>query len=78
MVECLLERGADPNIACNKGHTPLFSAAYGGCLENVKALLAYGADPSMEVNYMRRRAVDVARQYYYHAIVKLLQVQKIA
>jgi len=48
LVEALLARGVDPNVADRHGRTPLFAAlqlAPGAAVAVVKALLAGGADP---------------------------------
>ncbi|MBP3459115.1 MAG: ankyrin repeat domain-containing protein [Lachnospiraceae bacterium] len=45
VVEWLVERGADVNIAAYAGHTALFSASRGRNCDTVRLLLAHGADP---------------------------------
>lgn len=48
IVQYLLEKGADPNIACNNGRTPLACAAYRNQLNKVKMLVATGkVDPNV-------------------------------
>ena len=45
IVEWLVERGADVNIAAHAGRTALFHAVSGRNCEIVRLLLAHGADP---------------------------------
>lgn len=50
IVECLLKRGADPNIGSNtQGFqtNPLLSAVFKDNVEVLKLLLLYGADPAI-------------------------------
>lgn len=62
IVELLLEKGADPNVADVEGRTPLSEAALWGRLKNVKILLKYGADPLLACvrDGKSLRAVDFA------------------
>ena len=46
VVQLLLERGAEPNIANSCGDTPLLKAAYRGHNDVVQLLLDEGADPN--------------------------------
>jgi ankyrin repeat protein len=43
-VQLLLERGADPNIVCMKGRSPLHIATYGQFPTTIKTLLHFGAN----------------------------------
>ena len=45
ITQHLLAHGADPNIASDKGYTPLMRAAGHGMVDTTKLLLAAGADP---------------------------------
>ena len=45
-IRALLDSGADTNVACSKGDTPLTFAARRGCDAAVDLLLERGADPS--------------------------------
>ncbi|TDZ14505.1 BRCA1-associated RING domain protein 1 [Colletotrichum orbiculare MAFF 240422] len=47
VVRLLLQKGADPNARDTKGSVPLMRAALWGRLENVEALLDYGADKNV-------------------------------
>ena len=58
-VEALLQRGADPNRANDKGQTPLAGAVFKGSTDVVDALLAGGADPRAGVP----SAVDAAAMF---------------
>jgi ankyrin repeat protein len=46
-----LKRGADINAADPRGYTPLMYAANLGLVENVKALLAHGADATLKTRH---------------------------
>ena len=46
-VTYLLEQGADPNIKCNDGRTPLMYAASNDYPEIIRVLLRAGADPKI-------------------------------
>ena len=48
LVSLLLERGADPDAANDKGATPLTQAAYSGKLQTIDQLLAEGASVDAE------------------------------
>jgi ankyrin repeat protein len=50
VVECLLERGADPNSRDNAGLTALHLAAGNGWVECARALLEGGADANARTN----------------------------
>jgi hypothetical protein len=50
-IKEVLKRGADVNSADPRGHTALMYAANLGLVDNVKALLAKGADPSLKTRY---------------------------
>ncbi|MCC6291184.1 MAG: ankyrin repeat domain-containing protein [Bryobacterales bacterium] len=58
-VEALLAVGADPNLACCRGLSPLILAAGYGQESNLRALLAKGASP-MHRGEDGRNALDVA------------------
>ena len=47
IVEMLLERGANPNLARSDGCTPLYMATQEGKKEIVKMLLDAGVDPNI-------------------------------
>ena len=53
MIELLLARGANPNAGDQAGQTPLAKAVFGSYLhdhtEIIRALLSYGADPSLDL-----------------------------
>ncbi|TKA74244.1 hypothetical protein B0A55_05686 [Friedmanniomyces simplex] len=44
MVECLLEKGADPNVTHSIDYTPLSAAVHGGNLSVVETILRNGGD----------------------------------
>lgn len=64
MVRLLLDFGANPNTRTVDGRTPLMEAALWGRLDNVRHLISYGADMSVQCmrNGKRLRAVDFARE----------------
>ncbi len=45
-MEIFLEAGADPDVQCINGFTPLIGAAWNGFEYQVKLLLRFGADPN--------------------------------
>ncbi len=47
LTRLLLDHGADPNVASNRGYTPLMRAAGHGNEEVVRLLLSSGADPRL-------------------------------
>jgi len=59
-VRLLLEKGADVNAASPNGSTPLMMAAQYGSEDNVKLLLAGGADPTRRIQ-RELKASDFAR-----------------
>lgn len=71
----LLERGADPNSTDTRGYTALMYAARLGLLENVRLLVAYGADPSRlqgDGGVRSMTALDMARVNRHEAVITFL------
>jgi hypothetical protein len=64
-VAALLERGADPDRANDRGQTPLAGAVFKGEPEVIDALLDGGADPAAGTP----SAVDTARMFGQDALV---------
>jgi ankyrin repeat protein len=64
-VAALLERGADPDRANDRGQTPLAGAIFKGEDEVIEALLIAGADPTAGTP----SAVDTARMFGQEALV---------
>ena len=58
-LKILLDAGANPNLANDKGITPLMLAAVAGYLEGVKALLKAGAD-AQALNHHHNTALHYA------------------
>ena len=50
LVRALLEGGADPNIARQSNHYPLFIAIKRDQVEFVRMLLEHGADPTIKLH----------------------------
>jgi ankyrin repeat protein len=65
-VRRLLQHGADPDPAGQRGWTPLMLAALDASVPNVRELLAAGASPTRQ-NADESTAVDVARRTYVRA-----------
>ena len=60
MVSLLLENGASANIKDNDGNTPLHIAVLFHCMENIKEIIKYNADITIE-NKDGVTAIDFAR-----------------
>lgn len=45
IIQIMIGRGADPNVASSEGYTPLMNTARRGDLDSVKTLLSAGANP---------------------------------
>jgi ankyrin repeat protein len=68
-VRALLARGADPDLANDRGQTPLAGAVFKKEREVVKALLEAGADPYAG----RPSAIETARMFGDPEIIDLLE-----
>ncbi|MDX1958897.1 MAG: ankyrin repeat domain-containing protein [Leptospiraceae bacterium] len=64
-----LEQGADPNMKY-KGWTPLMLSAYYGHVENIKVLLKYNADKSIELQGFK--PIDFANANNHKGVIELL------
>lgn len=62
LVEFLLEKGADPNIASELGYTPLMRAAGIGNIDVVKLLIKYKADLTKVDNYGQTAYIIALKQ----------------
>jgi ankyrin repeat protein len=67
----LLARGADPNLANDKGQTPLAGAVFKNEIEVVRALVDGGADPNAGLP----SAVDTARMFGKSDLLDLFGAQ---
>ena len=57
----LLKYGADPNIMCDEGDTPLiFSSKYSGGYQYIPMLLQAGANPTLK-NNQDKTAIDMCK-----------------
>ncbi len=70
-VKILLSSGCSPNVYTDTGLTPLMNAAWFGCHDAVKLLLANKADTSVKDN-MGRTARDLALAKKRTEILRLL------
>lgn len=75
IVRLLLASGADPNARSASGGTPLHTVAFTGDRAGVDALLAHGADASIE-NAKGETAADVARQRGNAEIATILATRR--
>lgn len=71
VVEVLLSRGADHNLADLEGYTALMFAAWRGYAASVKCLLTAGADPNA-TDFEGRTAFDHAKAEGKLAVVEIL------
>ena len=73
VVRLLLERGADPNIACDEEDywIPLHHVAYEGDKDLVKLLMEHGADPHQK-NKDGYTALDAARDGEHCGIIHMI------
>ncbi len=71
LVKYLVEQGAEINNANNNGDTPLMDAAYLGKINNLRFLLASGADTSLK-NKNSKTALDIARDKNHKEAIGLL------
>ena len=71
-VELLLSKGADTNIVCLEGLSPLHVATYGQFPSTIKALLAHGANIHLRENKHCHTAVQMASQQDSVEVVRIL------
>jgi len=70
-VDLLLEAGAEADVVTPSGHTPLMLAAWFGCPEAAKTLLAHGADKLL-IDSQGRTAEDIANERGHPDVARLL------
>lgn len=70
-IEERIREGADVNEAQEQS-TPLHIAAANGATENVRVLLAHGADPNA-TDALGKPPVQIAHEYGHAEIVQILQ-----
>lgn len=71
-LKILFNSGANVKAKKKDGKTPLHSACYNNALHAAKALFECGADIQAE-DEMGQTPLDIAREYNYHDIVKLIE-----
>lgn len=71
MVKLLLQKGSAVDGRDAGGNTALSWAAFNGCVESVRALLAAGAQVNI-ANYLHKTAVELAIRSLHPEIVKIL------
>lgn len=70
-VQALLDRGADPDRANDRGQTPLAGAVFKGEQDVITALVKAGADPSAGAP----SAIDTARVFGKQELLALFGAQ---
>lgn len=70
-VNLLLQAGAAINVVTPNGHSPLMQAAWFGCPDAVKVLLAHGADKKL-VDSQGRTAENISNARRHSDIVRML------
>jgi len=71
----MLENGANPNVQCRFGWTPLMYACTHGCLSSVRLLLAHGANVCLR-NKAGNIAIDLAEHNNHYDIVVVMNEHK--
>ncbi|XP_077284569.1 uncharacterized protein LOC143910082 [Arctopsyche grandis] len=71
VVEALLKKGADPNVADLRLQTPLHVAAENGRIEALKVLIAHGGNVKA-VDSNGRTCLDFAREFHQAEIIHFL------
>jgi len=70
-VDLLLRAGADANVVTPNGHSPLMQAAWFGCPDAAKALLAHGADKQL-IDSQGRTAENIGNERGHLEVVRML------
>ncbi len=71
ILKTILKHLPDHNIVDSYGQTPLHLAVANGCMENVKILLDYGANPLLEIR-KSENAIDIAINAGHHELAEYL------
>ena len=71
-VQILLNAGAEPSPTTDTGLTPLMNAAWFGCVEATKVILASAVDVSLK-DKQKRSAYDLAKDRKHNQIIKMIE-----
>ena len=74
VVECLLDKGANPNIKDRRsGWTSLHAAAHYGRTEVTELLLAHGADPEERSFFGKKTPLQIAMSQNHEEVARILR-----
>jgi len=72
ILEYIIEKGANINIKCNKGRTPLYYLLSTNNLEGVELLLQHGANPNMYMNGIPLLQYSILHYYSHPFLYRII------